>query len=48
MYNEGVPLGLRNADFDHRAKLLNAEISGILAVTLKLTYDFVVHTAPSS
>ena len=28
--------------------LLNAQISGILAATYKLTYYFVVYTAPSA
>ena len=36
----------RNADFGRRAMLLNAQISGIQAATLKLTYTFLVHTAP--
>ena len=35
----------RYPDFSRRAMLLNAQISGILAATLKQSYDFVVHTA---
>ena len=35
----------RYPDFIRCAMLLNAHISGILAATLKLTYDFVVYTS---
>ena len=48
MHNDDVRTSRleRNPDFDHRAMLLNAQISGNLVATLKLTYDFVVYTAP--
>ena len=34
----------RNPEFRRCAMLFNAQISGMLAATQKLTYDFVVHT----
>ena len=37
----------RNPDFSRCAMLLNAQISGILAATKKLTYIFVVRTTPT-
>ena len=47
MHNEDVTLItlVRNPNFCRRAMLLNAQISGILGATEKLTYKFVVHTA---
>ena len=36
----------RNPDFSCCAMLLNAQMSGILAATQKLAYDFVAHTTP--
>ena len=45
MHNGDVPLDSKlNPDSSRRTMFLNAQISGILAATWKLTYDFAVHT----
>ena len=41
MHNEDVPLGS-----NVKPILVQSQISGILAVTAQLTYDFVVYTTP--